>query len=194
MGMGTSRALAPALIALLSAAAAGCSSSSPSGPGNAVQNLIFWGSSTVPPAPLLPTDDDFECPPISVAANGAALRVGGETVRVQYSMGDIARECQNIQRDGSFALKIGVEGRVLLGAAGSPGRYDVPVHFTVKSGERVVASRAQRQAVVVPATGQASFQMIEQGIQVPAGLRDIEIEVGFGAGPAGGGGRRAARR
>ena len=115
-------------------------------------------------------------------------------MRVQYSMGDVARECTNVRPDGSFTLKVGAEGRVLLGSAGSAGRYDVSVRFVVKDGERVVLSRVQRQSVQVPAgTAQGSFTMVEQGIQVPPGLKDIEIEVGFGAGgqPAR---RRTARR
>lgn len=180
-------------------ALAACSSTRSSGtptassqPGNALQNLFFWGSATVPPAPPLPEDDDFECPAVDVSTGGAAHRVGGDTVRVQYSLGDVARECSNVQRDRSFTLKIGVEGRVLLGPAGSPGRYDVSVRFAVKDGERVVASRVQRQAVSIPAgSTQGSFVMIEQGIQVPPGLKSPSIEIGFGSG---GGEPRERRR
>lgn len=191
-----------AVLAGAALALAGCSSTGSGGapaatsqPGNALQNLFFWGSATVPPAPPLPEDDDFECPVVDVSAGGAAHRVGGEAVRVQYSLGDVARECSNVQRDHSFTLKVGVEGRVLLGPAGSPGRYDVSVRFLVKDGERVVASRVQRQAVAIPAgSTQGSFVMVEQGIQVPPGLKNPGIEVGFGAGGAEPRQRRRAAR
>ncbi|MBN9064048.1 MAG: hypothetical protein BGP06_16615 [Rhizobiales bacterium 65-9] len=183
--------VAPAL-ALAACAGGGASSPASPQPGNALQNLFFWGSATVPAPPPLPEDDDFVCPPVDVALNGAAHRVGGETVRVQYSLGDLARECTNVQRDHSFTLKIGAEGQVLLGPAGSPGRYDVSVRFAVKDGERVVASRVQRQSVTVPAgSTQGSFVMVEQGIQVPPGLKNLNVEVGFGTG---GGEPRRRRR
>lgn len=176
--------VAPAL-ALAACTGGGSQTAANPQPGNALQNLFFWGSATVPPAPPLPEDDDFECPPVDVAPNGASHRVGGETVRVQYSLGDLARECTNVQRDHSFTLKIGAEGQVLLGPAGSPGRYDVSVRFAVKDGDRVVASRVQRQAVTVPAgASHASFVIVEQGIQVPPGLKNISVEVGFGSGGA----------
>lgn len=189
-----------AMFAVAALAMAGCSSSGGSAssggqPGNALSNLVFWGSPTVPPAPPLPVEDDFECPPISIAAEGAAHRVGGEAVRVQYSMGDIARECTNMKPDGSFTLKVGAEGRVLLGAAGAPGRYDVSVRFVVKDGDKVVVSRVQRQSVTVPAgAAQGSFGMVEQGIQVPPGLKNLDVEVGFGAGGASAGPRRRTAR
>ncbi|WP_342359165.1 hypothetical protein [Terrarubrum flagellatum] len=190
--------VAAAVLALGACSSSGSSGAPSSGqPGNALSNLFFWGSPTVPPAPPLPEDSDFECPSVTVAANGAAYRVGGDTVRVQYSMGDTARECTNVQRDGSFTLKVGAEGRVLLGAAGSPGRYDVTVRFVVKANEKPILTRVQRQSVVIPAGAtQGSFVMVEQGIQVPPNQRDLEIEVGFGAGgaPAAPRQRRAARR
>lgn len=187
-------AMAPLLLAACSSSGSSGTGAANPQPGSPLANLLIWGSTTVPPAPPLPVDDEFECPPVSIAPDGAAYRVGGEAVRVQYSMNDVARECTNIQRDGSFTLKVGVEGRVLLGAAGSAGRYDVSVRFLVKDGERVVASRAQRQSVTVPAgAAQGAFSMVEQGIQVPPGLKNLEIEVGFGAG-GGNARRRSARR
>ncbi len=160
---------------------------------NPITNLVFWGSTSVPAAPPLPQDDDFECPSLTIST--AAHRIGGESVRAQYSITDIARECTNVQRDGSFTLKMGAAGQVLLGPAGAPGRYDVSVRFVVKSGERVVMTRVQRQAVTVPAGGtQGQFTIVEQGIQIPAGLPSLEFEVGLGAGGDAPVRRRTARR
>jgi hypothetical protein len=192
--------LRAAAVAAAALSLAGCmgGGSAPAASGgaqtsNPVSNLIFWGSTTVPAAPPLPVDDDFECPSLTIST--AAHRIGGESVRAQYSIGDIARECSNPQPDGSFTLKMGVAGQVLLGPAGAPGRYDVSVRFVVKSGERIVLTRVQRQSVIVPAGAtQGQFTMVEQGIQVPAGLRNLEFEVGLGAGGDAPTRRRTARR
>ncbi len=71
---------------------------------------------------------ELVCPVVEVREGAAAHRVyaGGQSnanVRYQFSMGDIARECR--VQGNQIVLKIGVEGRVLLGPAGSPGSFTV---------------------------------------------------------------------
>ena len=51
-------------------------------------------------------------------------------VRYQFSMGDVARDCT---RSGNeILMKVGVEGRVLLGPAGSPASFSVPVRIAIR--------------------------------------------------------------
>ena len=111
-------------------------------------------------------------------------------LRSQIALGEIARECVG-QPDGSTLVRVGVEGRALLGAGGSAGRYDVPVHIVVKGGSTVFANRSRRVAAAIPAgQTQATFSVVEEGIVVPAAnANSFEIEVGLGtrAARAGGG-------
>ncbi len=187
---GCARAAAAAALFVVAGCASGGGGAAPaasgggSGVGSALSNLVFWGATTVPPAPPLPTDDDFECP--SIMISGASHRVGGDAVRVQYSLGDVARECLNIRPDGAHTLKIGAQGIVLLGPAGAPGRYDVSVRFVVKDGSQVLATRVARRSVTIPVgDSQAAFTIVEDGLQVPGGHKNrAEIEVGFGSAPA----------
>ena len=155
--------------------------------GSLLGNLFRFGGTTVPPA-APPQVDEVECPQVGVIDGGAAMRSGsGDAVRSQISIARLARECVG-RPDGSILVKVGVEGRVLLGTAGgSGGRYDTSVRFVVKRGDRVFATKVKRVAAAIPAGDtQATFTVVEDGLVVPPGVGEYEIDVGLGsAGSAG---------
>lgn len=159
--------------------------SSGEGGGNWFTNLLKFGGPTAPPAGPTPLDDAY-CPSVGVIEGGAALQAftGGRTgdpasLRHQISIGQVAREC-TAQENGSILVKVGVEGRALVGPAGSPGRFDSPVTFVIKRGDRVLATRTQRAAVAIaPGELQGSFVAVENGLVVPPGTGEYEIDVGL---------------
>jgi len=51
------------------------------------------------------------------------------TLRYQGTIGRTARECRIAA--GTVHMRIGVEGRIILGPAGGPGQMDVPLRFAV---------------------------------------------------------------
>ncbi|MFC6745764.1 hypothetical protein ACFQFG_13860 [Methylobacterium persicinum] len=121
-----------------------------------------------------------------MSPRGAALRtVAGDNVRTQISLGRIARECAR-QPDGSVRVKVGVEARVLLGPAGAPGRFDVPVTFAIKHNDKVVTSRmARTNAEIGRGEAQGFAQIVVDDLVVPADMAaDYDIEVSLGAGKA----------
>ena len=64
---------------------------------------------------------DINCPDVTVADGGAALRVGGpenSSVRYQFNIGDTARQCDPAGT-GQASVKIGVAGQVVMGPAGA---------------------------------------------------------------------------
>ncbi|WP_293859382.1 hypothetical protein [uncultured Alsobacter sp.] len=150
------------------------------------------GGSTVPP-PAAPVDDDFECPSVEILDGGAAMRqVGGSDVRNQVSLGEVARECR-AQPGGQIAIKVGVEGRVLLGPAGSPGTFTAPVRVVIKRGDKVLVSRLQRATATVPSGDvQARFVVIEDNMIVPRQGEELSISVGLD--PSGRGGDAPRKR
>lgn len=171
-------------------ALAGCSSSSgTSGGGTSVGNFLFYGGATVPPESPVP-EYEVVCPKVDVAEGGSAIRVGGDNPRYQVSITDLAREC-TMTGGGAYQLKVGVEALALLGAGGNVGRITVPVHFTVKRGNTVIANRTRTTAVSFAAgETQAAFTVVEEGINVPAGEGEVTIAVGLGNAPAQTGARR----
>lgn len=174
---------------LLCLGLAGCGSSGSSG-GNTALNVLMFQSATPPPADQLPKDEEdvIICPEVIVADGGAAVRQGGQdagAVRYQISINDVARECVATGKGGGYRLKVGVQGRVLLGQAGSAGAYGATLSTTVTQGGKVVAKRASRVGASIPGgqTG-ADFTHVEDGIVVPPGSGDVEIIVGLGQGGA----------
>jgi hypothetical protein len=176
------------------------SSSSAQGIGTTIRNFFLYGGAT-PPPPMAEQAEEVECPRVTVAEGGAALRsyvsgrVGAaEALRHQISIANVARECVG-RPDGTILVKVGVEGRALMGPAGSPGRLDAPVRFIIKRGDTVYADRTRRVAVAIaPGETHGSFVAVEEGMTVPANIGEYEIEVALGAGPAGERPARRARR
>jgi hypothetical protein len=152
----------------------------------------MFGPSAPPPGAALPPDE-IPCPQVDVAEGGAAMsaygggRVGQQNaLRNQITLSNFARECRP-QPDGSVLVKVGVQGRVLLGPAGSPGAFSSPLHFTVKVGDRTIVTRVQQVSVKVPVGDtQGAFTVVQDGLVVPkADASEFEIEVGLGAGRGG---------
>lgn len=183
----TGRALAALSFAALSCVAlAGCASSGDGEGGSTFGNLLTYGATT-PPAPMRQGDVEArDCPAVIVAEGRSAIRSGGEggSVRSQVSIANLAREC--IERpDGTVVVKVGIEGRALLGPGGSTARFDVPVSIALKRGEQVLTSRTRRASVAIPPGQlQGSFVVVEGDLVVPAGTGEFDIEVGLGSGGA----------
>jgi hypothetical protein len=157
--------------------------------GNVFTNIFKYGGTTVPPSQAAPLDEPY-CPTVEVPEGGAALRnPPGATgtaaaLRSQTTLGRLARECARLQ-DGSIRVKVGIEGHVLLGPAGAPGRFEAPLTITLKSSGKVIATRGRRVPVTVPpGAAQGLFSVIEDDLLVPAasaGDYDIEVRLGGGA-------------
>ncbi|ACA19213.1 conserved hypothetical protein [Methylobacterium sp. 4-46] len=148
---------------------------------NPLLNIFRYGGTTKPPeAPANP--DDVYCPIIDITEGGSSIQSGtGTGIRHQISLAQVSREC-GPGPGGSVLVKVGVQGRVLLGPAGAPGRFEAPVTVTVKQGGTVFARRTRRASVTIPAgAASASFAVVEDGITVPArAANEFEIEVGLG--------------
>lgn len=150
--------------------------------GSVLSNIFKFGGTTVPPSQPKELEAAY-CPPVEVSEGGAALRtLAGGAVRTQISLGRLARECAR-RTDGSITVKVGVEARVLLGPAGTPGRYEVPVTIAIKADDKVVASRTERaSATIAPGEAQGFVSVIADDLSVPKAMTgDYEIEVGLGA-------------
>ena len=136
---------------------------------------------------------DVNCPAAEVRRGAATLTVGptGErtamTLKYQASFVRLARECALV--DGNMVMKVGIEGRIVLGPAGSPGPVNVPLRFAVvqetpSGGMRPVATKFINVPVEVGATGNTPFVYVEQALSFPlpnptTALDDYILYVGF---------------
>jgi hypothetical protein len=169
-----------------------------------LENLALGGPppATAPaPAPqtrfpeAVKQENDFDCPVLDVSANGAAMRdfaggaeAGAQALRHQISITNVARECKDA--GANINMKLGVEGSVLLGPAGSPGTFSVPLLFEARVKDKVVGSRRETLSVTI-ASGEtrASFNTVVSDFIVP---KDDDTDVFVGLNQGGGGGSRVA--
>ncbi len=208
VGLCLKAALRVMMLGCVASFLSGCLSMQGSGVAATVANVVMFQStspkptneppiSAVGPAAQPVEDRTPTCPPVTISDSGAAIRAYGgqvgdsQALRNQISINDVARECIGGNPDGSFTLKLGVQGRVLIGPAGSPGTYQANLRMVVKRGDKVVASRTARVGATI-ASGQsgADFVHVEDGIAVPGGPKEPDIEVSLD----GGGAPRTARR
>ena len=102
-------------------------------------NSWFFGPPAQAPAGTSPaaTTTEVECPGIEVRQGASTLAItapgsgeaGPMNTRYQVTIGQLARECAAL--GGVMTMKVGVQGRVLLGPAGGPGQVDVPLRMAV---------------------------------------------------------------
>ncbi|MGZ8390208.1 MAG: hypothetical protein ACXWVL_06395 [Rhodoplanes sp.] len=122
------------------------------------------------------TAAEVDCPGVTVRQGASTLAItepgaeaGPMTTRYQVSIAQTARECAPL--GGVMTMKVGVEGRVLLGPAGVPGQIDVPLRMAVvQEGPtpKTILSKFYKLAVAIP-PGQTSvpFVHVEQDLTFP---------------------------
>ncbi len=165
----------------------------------------FFGlntASSTTPAPGEETRRIF-CPEIMVLEGTAAAQAyagnppSKDNLRYQSSVDDVARECS---LDGErVSIKVGVAGKVLLGPAGAPGSFNVPVRVAVirQKDNQPLVSKLYRAVASIP-SGQtyATFTIVSEPLFVPFiqdhTEDDYSIKVGIdeGAGAEKPGGKR----
>lgn len=120
---------ARALFAVLaaSAAVAACSSS------DTLKNLGATEVSTQNNEPGKAANSDIDCPVVTVRSGaGTWQEPGGAAsteLRYQASLGQMARECAVL--GPTMTIKVGVEGRVLIGPKGAAGNVAVPLRLAL---------------------------------------------------------------
>ncbi|MGY6568720.1 MAG: hypothetical protein ACXIVE_06960 [Salinarimonas sp.] len=158
------------------------------GGGNPLVNIVRYGGTTVP-EPMAEVIEDAPCPPVDIIAGGAAIRnytsaqQTNANLRSQISIANVARDCV-MTRDGDFRIQLGIEGRVLLGPRGAPGRYEAPVRIRIRTGSETFIDRVVRASATVEAgRTQANFIISEDDLRVPSRAgRNYLIEVGLVSG------------
>ncbi len=187
--------------------AGGCSSGgffgAPNGPaadtshgysGSTSLSNFFSGSSARSPQTVANAQADVNCPRVEVRQGASTLTVGptgdskaAMSVKYQGTFVREARECAAV--DGNMVMKIGIEGRVIVGPAGGPGQVDVPLRIAVvqetPGGSKPITTKFIRiPAVIGPTDGNVLFSHIEEGLSFPLPsptslLYDYIVYVGF---------------
>jgi hypothetical protein len=175
-------------------ALSGCSSApSASDLTGSISN--FFGSSSdrqTLVAAGTPAFDDADCPAVDIRVGASTLAVAAKTeqatandVRYQLSFNQIARQC--VVSGGTMMIKVGVQGRAVLGPAGSAGPVSVPLRYAVvKEGiePKTIVTKFKRLAMAIaPGETNVGFKDIDEGLtfQMPplVELQTYVVYVGF---------------
>ena len=174
---------------------------------DSIKNTIGKATKAVglgkPPGPA-PKEAPSGCPTIEILDGTEVSRVmtpgvtGNEGLRYQYSLHDVGRECSI--SGGHVAVKVGANGRVLLGPVGAAGHFDVPLRVVIFSDadQKPVLSKLFRVPATI-ASGQASVPLafVSEMIDVPVAAgrtaADYSIKVGIDAGKGDGAPAAAAK-
>ena len=94
------------------------------------------------------------CPPVDIRPGTASMSFNAATsdpsvmgLRYQVSVTQTARECST--SGGMLTLKVGVQGRLVVGPAGGPGSIEVPLRYALVQ-EGTAAENAGDQAAHYP--------------------------------------------
>ena len=154
---------------------------------------FFGGFSAKGPQTAATSQGNVTCPPTEVRQGASTLTVSpaGEKsamlVKYQGEFLRTARDCT--VANGIMAMRIGVEGRVIVGPAGGPGEVDVPLRIAVvqetPGGSKPVTTKFIRIPVTLgPNDGSTLFTHVEEGLSFPVPsptslLDDYIAYVGF---------------
>lgn len=136
---------------------------------------------------------DFECPSVGIRQGAGTYALSTATadpsalsMRYQVGIGQTARECRQVGT--TVMMKVGVQGRVVLGPAGSAGELDVPLRFAVIQegvAPKTIMTKLQRVHVTIPpGDTNVAFTHVEEDISfpMPKDASDIDnyvVYIGF---------------
>lgn len=142
------------------------------------------------PAPAFAASDPaLPCPPAEINPGTGSYRIfeagkDGDVMAVRYQaeIDKMARECSGLGAE--MAMKVGIKGRVIVGAKGTPGQVTVPLRIAVADGRNQPVFSQLRQVTVViqPGETDAPFTYVEEGVLVPVDdskLHNWHVYAGF---------------
>jgi hypothetical protein len=141
---------------------------------------LFGGKSEEAPAEGAPpgaadVQSELTCPPVSIRAGASTYAVGapgkqavGNDLRFQATITRTARDCT--LTGGEITARIGIQGRVIAGPAGSPGTIEIPLRVAVVQGgvqERTIATKVYRTSVTMADVGNTPFSLVAEDLVYP---------------------------
>jgi hypothetical protein len=139
-------------------------------------------------APGISLEDD--CPSIDIRTDAGTLVNAARTteptandLRYQLTFVELARQC--FVESGTLRMRVGVQGRVIVGPAGAPPQVTAPIRYAVvQEGvqPKTIVTKFRRVPVTI-GSGTTTFTDIEEDLSFPlppvAVLQSYVVYVGF---------------
>ena len=173
-------------------APAAASSSSGTGWLRGEIGSFFAASSDKAPQPVAGATPDIECPYMEIRQGASTLTINGSgdnaamSLKYQGTFVRAARQCSVAA--GQMTMKVGVEGRIILGPAGGPGQVDVPLRIAVVNESPAGMKPIVTKLIHIPVAIQSpddnpTFAHVEDGLTFPlpsaAELEHYVVYIGF---------------
>jgi hypothetical protein len=182
---------------------AGCGSLGDSAPASQASSGTFtdrmssalFGAPAGSSEPAKPAGPDAQqdCPVTDIRSGGSTLAVSEPraeaspmTLRYQASIHRLARECAIL--GATITMKVGTEGRVVVGpAGGAGGQMELPIRYTVVHegpNPRTILTKFHRVPVMIPpGAGNLPFVHVDEDLTFPVppgdALWSYVVYVGF---------------
>src|SRR5689334_21773926 len=186
-------------VVLLAVGVAGCASISssdwfPSIPGFSNDVTTSADRGALAASQPTPPSMDVKCPPTDIRQGASTLALStkteqatGSDLRYQFSITQLARQCA--LEGPEVRMRVGVQGRVIVGPAGAPNQVEVPLRYAVvREGvePKTIVSKFRRIPVALPpGSANVSFTDIEEDLRFPMPSRtELEayvVYIGFDA-------------
>ncbi|MBX9773141.1 MAG: hypothetical protein K2Y71_01915 [Xanthobacteraceae bacterium] len=155
--------------------------SSPGGPGTEAQ-------AAVPAGRVMEND----CPSVDIKTGAGTLAVGAKQqqdssandLRYQLTFLELARQC--FADGGTVRMRVGVQGRAIVGPAGAPAQVNAPIRYAVvQEGvhPKTIVTRFRRVPVTLDPVNGSTFTDIEEDLNFPMpppnDLAKYVVYVGF---------------
>ena len=188
IGLKQARARAPwLLLAAAGLTLAGCGGGSMFGAGSSIGNATsavgdrfsqLFGSNSQQPGETPPAaqDGDLTCPSVSIRPGASTYAVAapgkqavGNDLRYQATITRTARDC-NLNA-GQISVRIGIQGRVIVGPSGAPDAVDVPLRVAVvQEGvtPKTIATKVFQTRVQIGGETSVPFSLVGEDLVYPA--------------------------
>jgi hypothetical protein len=140
---------------------------------------FFSGATQREPQPVTNAQPDVECPYLDIRQGASTLTIpppppdgSNEAMALKYQGTFVraARDCAFV--NGELVMRVGVQGRIIVGPAGGPGRVDVPLRIAVVSSPLTAPKTVVTKLIRIPVTigandANSDFTHIEEGLSFP---------------------------
>lgn len=116
---------------------------------------FFAGSSDRAPQAVAGASPDAECPFIQIREGASTLVVnagGGDNsamaLKYQGTFVRAARQCAVVA--GQMVMKVGIEGRIILGPQGAPGQLNVPLRIAIVDEKPSASKTIATKLILIP--------------------------------------------
>lgn len=138
------------------------------------------------------TSMDEDCPAVNIRTGASTLAIAAKTqgatandLRYQLSFNQMARQCTLLGT--TVRMRVGVQGRIVVGPAGAPDQADIPLRYAVvREGvePKTIVTKFRRFPIAIPSgANNVMFTDIEEDLSFPMPslleLQAYVVYVGF---------------